>query len=108
MSVPFSEFQKIDLRVGKVRKVEEIEGLDRIYKLEIDIGEKKPRTILAGVKEHFKPSELLGKSVVVVANLEPKDVRGTLSEGMLLAAEIDGQPILLVPEEKVKPGTPIH
>ena len=108
MSVPFTEFQKIDLRVGKVRKVEEIEGLDRIYKLEIDIGEKKPRTILAGVKEHFKPSELLGKSVVVVANLEPKDVRGTLSEGMLLAAEIDGRPILLVPEEKVKPGTLIH
>ena len=46
--------------------------------------------------------------MVVVANLEPKDVRGTLSEGMLLAAEIDGRPILLVPEEKVKPGTLIH
>jgi len=108
MSVPFAEFQKIDLRVGKVKKVEEIEGLDRIYKLGIDVGEKKPRTILAGVKKHFKPSELLGKSVVVVANLEPKDVRGTLSEGMLLAAEVDGRPVLLVPEEKVKPGTPVH
>lgn len=108
MTVPFSEFQKVDLRVGKVKNVEELEGLDRIYKLEIDLGEKKPRTILAGVKEHLQPYELLGKSVVVVANLEPKDVRGVLSEGMLLAAEVDGRPILLVPEEEVKPGTPVH
>lgn len=107
-AVPFAEFQKIDLRVGKVKNVEEVEGLDRIYKLEIDIGGRKTRTILAGVKEYLQPYELLGKSVVVVANLEPKDVRGVLSEGMLLAAEVDGRPILLVPEEEVKPGTPIH
>lgn len=106
--ITFAEFQKIELKVGKVKNVEEVEGLDRIYKLEIDLGEKKPRTILAGVKEHFQPYELLGKNVVVVANLEPKDVRGTLSEGMLLAAEVDGRPILLVPEEEVKPGTLIH
>lgn len=125
MTVPFSEFQKIDLRVGRVKNVEEVEGLDRIYKLEIDLGEKKPRisesvrregsgaerrvlTILAGVKEHFQPDELLGKNVVVVANLEPKEVRGVISEGMLLAAERNGRPILLVPEEEVKPGTPVH
>ncbi|MEX0587322.1 MAG: methionine--tRNA ligase [Patescibacteria group bacterium] len=108
MTVPFADFQKVDLRVGKVKNVEEIEGLDRVYKLEIDLGERKNRTIIAGVKEHLAPFELLGKSVVVVANLEPKDVRGVLSEGMLLAAEVDGRPILLVPEEEVKPGTPIH
>src|SRR3989304_2183428 len=108
MAVSFAEFQKIDLRVGKVKKVEEIEGLDRIYKLEINIGEKKTRTILAGEKEHFKPSELLGKSVVVVANLERESGGGTLSEGMVWGAGVAGQPILLVPEEKVKPGTSIH
>jgi methionine--tRNA ligase beta chain len=108
MTVPFAEFQKIDLRVGKIKNVEEVEGLDRIYKLEIDIGERKLRTILAGVKEYFAPFELLGKNVVVVANLEPKEVRGVMSEGMLLAAEVDGKPILLVPEEKVKPGTSVH
>lgn len=98
----------MELKVGKVKNVEEIEGLDRVYKLEIDLGERKKRTILAGVKEHLAPFELLGKSVVVVANLEPKEVRGVLSEGMLLAAEVDGRPILIVPEEEVKPGTSIH
>ncbi|MDP1710428.1 MAG: methionine--tRNA ligase [candidate division WWE3 bacterium] len=108
MTVPFSEFQKIDLRVGKVKNVEEVEGLDKLYKLTVDIGETKPRTILAGVKEYFQPYELLGKSVVVVANLEPKEMGGVVSEGMLLAAEVDGKPTLIVPEEEVRPGTPIH
>ena len=108
MTVPFSEFQKIELRVGKVKNVEEIEGLDRVYKLEVDLGGRKKRTIIAGVKEYFEPYELLGKSIVVVANLESKEVRGVVSEGMLLAAEVDGRPILLVPEEEVKPGTPVH
>src|SRR4030066_2472639 len=96
MTVPFSEFQKIDLRVGKVKNVEEIEGLDRVYKLEIDLGEREKRAIVAGVKEYLEPYELLGKSIVVVANLEPKEVRGVISEGMLLAAGAEGRTILLV------------
>ena len=108
MTVSFDDFKKLDLRVGKIKNVEEVEGLDRIYKLTVDLGERKGRTILAGVKEHLAPFELLGKSIAVVANLEPKEVRGVISEGMLLAAEVDGRPILLVPEEEVKPGTPIH
>jgi methionine--tRNA ligase beta chain len=108
MDISFEEFKKTELRVGKVKNVEEVEGLDKLYKLEIDLGETKPRTILAGVKEFFQPYELLGKNVVVVANLEPKEVRGVSSEGMLLAAEVDGRPILIVPEEEVKPGTTVR
>lgn len=105
MNISFEEFKKIELLVGKIKNVEEVEGLDKLYKLEIDLGGRKPRTILAGVKEFLQPYELLGKNVIVVANLEPKEVRGISSDGMLLAAEVDGRPILIVPEEKVKPGT---
>jgi methionine--tRNA ligase beta chain len=106
--VSFSDFQKFDFRVGKIKNVEEIEGLDKLYKLEIDLGEDKLRTILAGVKEFLQPYELLGKSVVVVANLESRDFRGVLSEGMILAADDNGRPVLIAPEEKVKPGTVVR
>ncbi len=108
MNISFEEFKRTELLVGKIKNVEEVEGLDKLYKLEIDLGERKPRTILAGVKEFFQPYELLGKNVIVVANLEPKEVRGISSDGMLLAAEVDGRPILIVPEEKVKPGTTVR
>lgn len=106
--VSFAEFKKLDLRIGKVLTVEDIEGLDKIYKLTVDVGEEKPRTILAGIKEFLKPQDLEGKNIVVVANLEPKEVRGVLSDGMLLAAEVDGKPILIIPESEVGPGTPVH
>jgi len=106
--VSFAEFKKLDLRVGRVLSVEGVAGLDKIYKLAVDIGEDNPRTILAGVKEFIKPQDLEGKNIVVIVNLEPKEVRGVLSEGMLLAAEVDGKPTIIVPEEAVEPGTPIH
>ena len=106
--VSFAEFKKLNLRIGKILTVEDIEGLDKIYKLTVDVGEEKPRTILAGIKEFLKPQDLEGKNIVVVANLEPKEVRGVLSEGMLLAAEVDGKPILITLESEVEPGTPVH
>lgn len=108
MNISFEEFKKADLRIGKIKNVEEVEGLDKLYKLEVDLGESQPRTILAGVKEFFQPDKLLGKLVVVIANLEPKEVRGVSSEGMLLAADVNGRPVLIVPEEEVEPGTSIR
>ncbi|NIT03635.1 methionine--tRNA ligase [Candidatus Saccharibacteria bacterium] len=108
MAISIDEFKKIELKVGKVLKVEEVDGLDKLYKLSVDIGEGEPRNLLAGVKEFMKPQELEGKSIVVVANLEPKEVKGIVSEGMLLAADEDGRPILLTPEENVAPGTPVR
>lgn len=103
------DFKKTELKVGKVLKVEEIPGLDKLYKLTVDLGEDKPRTVLAGVKEFLKPKDLKNKNIVVVANLQPKEVRGVLSEGMLLAAEDEkGKPTLISPVSKVAPGTVIH
>ena len=107
--ISIEEFKKTELKVGKVLKVEEIEGLDKLYKLTVDLGEEKPRTILAGVKQFLKTKDLKNKNIVVVANLEPKEVRGVTSEGMLLAAEDEnGKPTLISPTGKVPPGTVIH
>lgn len=109
MTVSIDEFKKIELKVGRVQAVEDIEGLDKLYKLTVDLGEDQPRTILAGVKEFMKKEELKGKSIIVVANLEPKEVRGVLSEGMLLAAEDEeGRPTIISPEGEAAPGTPIR
>lgn len=107
MTVPFSEFQKLELKIGKIENVEEVEGLDKLYKLTVDLGEPKKRMMLAGIKETHQPYELLGKLIVVVANLEPREIKGIRSEGMLLAAVSGDKPILLIPEEEVKQGTKI-
>lgn len=107
MNVPFTDFQKLDLRIGKIENVEEIEGLDKVYKLTVDLGEPKKRIMLAGLKETHEPYELLGKLIVVVANLEPREIGGVRSEGMLLAAISGEKPVLLIPEEEVKPGSKV-
>jgi len=107
MTIPFSDFQKIELRIGKVENVEEVEGLDKLYKLTVDLGEREKRTLLAGLKESHQPYELLGKLIVVIANLEPREIGGVRSEGMLLAAISGEKPILLIPEEEVKPGSKV-
>ena len=105
--VSYSDFKKLDLRIGKIENVEEIEGLDRLYQLRVDLGRGQKKTLLAGLKESHQPYELLGKSVVVVANLEPREVKGIKSQGMLLAAVAGEKPVLLVPEEEVKPGSKV-
>jgi len=108
MDFSYNDFQKLDLRVGKVAAVEEVEGLDKILKLTVDLGRLGKRTILAGVKRYYRPAELLGKLVVVVANLEPREIKGIKSEGMLLAAVTDeGAPAILIPDKEVRPGSKI-
>ncbi len=107
MTVPFSDFQKLELKIAKIENVEEVVGLDKIYKLTVDLGEREKRTMLAGLKETHQPYELLGKSVAVVANLEPREIKGIRSEGMILAAVSGDKPVLIVPEEEIKPGSKI-
>ncbi|MFO7872086.1 MAG: methionine--tRNA ligase subunit beta [Candidatus Undinarchaeales archaeon] len=103
--IDFNEFKKIELRAGKILSAEEIEGKDKIYKLNVDIGEEE-RTIVAGVAEYYKTEELEGKMIVVVKNLKPAKIAGIKSEGMLLAAYDDKENIcvLISPEKEVKPG----
>lgn len=105
--ISFEEFKKIDLRIARIIKAEKIEGSENLIKLEIDLGEEK-RQILAGIQKYYQPEELVNREIVVVANLEPKKMMGMESQGMLLAADIDGEPILLMPDKEVPPGTIIH
>lgn len=84
--ISFADFQKLDLRVAKILNVEDIEGADKLYKLTIDLGkELGERIIVAGIKDFYNKEELKNKKIIVVANLEPKKLRGTESNGMLLA-----------------------
>jgi len=108
-TITFSDWSKLDLRVGKILKVEDIEGADKLYKLEVDIGDEK-RTLAAGIKKFYSKDELKGKKCVVFCNLEPKKLRGIESKGMLLAAvnEDESKVILIEPELESKEGSKIE
>ena len=106
-NINFEEFQKIDLRIGKIIEAERIEGTDKLLKLKVDLGEEK-RQLVAGIAKFYQPEDLIGKEIVVVANLEPKIFRGVESQGMLLAGDVEGKPVLLKPDEEVPPGTKVR
>ena len=104
--VSFKQFQEMDLRVGKVLSAEAVPGADKLYKLSVDLGEKKI-TLVAGLKPHYPEHEIVGKKIIVVANLDPVVLKGVESQGMLLAAQ-DGKVVsLLTIDKDVKPGSKI-
>ncbi|MCD6209030.1 MAG: methionine--tRNA ligase subunit beta [Thermoproteales archaeon] len=105
--ISFEEFKRVRLVVGKITSAERLEGARKLLVLKVDIGSEE-RQLVAGIAEYYKPEELVGKNIVVVANLQPKVIRGRKSEGMLLAAVHDGVPVLLIPEKDVPPGTPVE
>jgi methionyl-tRNA synthetase len=86
----FETFMQVDLRVGKILSVDDHPNADRLYVVKLDDGSEVERTICAGLKQYYQPDEMVGKSVVFVANLKPRPLRGVTSEGMMLAAD-DGQ-----------------
>jgi methionine--tRNA ligase beta chain len=100
MAIRFEDFQKIDLRIGKVLEAEKVEGSEKLLKLIVDLGSEK-RQLVAGIAKYYKPQDLIGKEIVVVANLEPKNLMGIESQGMLLAADVNGEPVILIPEKEV-------
>ena len=103
--ISFKEFQKLDLRVGEVLGAEAIPGADKLLKLTVDIGEEQ-RTMVAGIALSYRPEDLVGKKVVVVANLEPATIRGVRSDGMILAGWVKGddKSITLVAPERPLPN----
>jgi methionyl-tRNA synthetase len=104
--VTIDEFQKVELRVGKVVSAERIEGSEKLLKLQIDLGE--PRQIVSGIAKVYEPESLVGKEVVIVVNLEPRKMMGMESQGMLLAAHGEGgEPVVLTVERAVPPGSKI-
>ena len=107
--IPYSDFEKVDLRVAEILEVEDIAGKDRLYKLTIDLGEEEPRTILAGIKKYYEKEELVGKKIIVAANLEPRRLGGMISDGMLLAAgsKEEDTCVLLTTEKDIPVGARI-
>jgi methionyl-tRNA synthetase len=93
--IAIDDFVKVDLRVGQVLSAEPVKGADKLLHLKIDIAEPEPRTIVAGIAEAYKPDQLIGRKVVIVANLNPRKLRGIMSNGMIVAASLEGgKPVL--------------
>lgn len=105
--ISFDEFKKLDLRIATVLECEEVEGSKKLLKFLLKVGSDK-RTVVSGIKEHYKPNELIGKQVVMVYNLKPVKLKGIMSEGMILCAE-DGDILeLLKPFSDIKDGSKIY
>ncbi len=105
----FKDWKKLQLRVGKILKVERVENADKLYKLQVEVGLEKPIQIITGIVPYYSEDELLNKKIIVIINLEPAKFKGEISEGMLLAAgtkETDTC-VLLTPEKDIIEGTPI-
>lgn len=107
--IPYSNFEKLDLKVGKILKVEDHPNASKLYILTVDLAEEKPRTIVAGLKPYYQISELINKKAVFVANLEPATIRGEKSNGMILAADNGkGKVIFLTTEKDIEAGSKIR
>jgi methionyl-tRNA synthetase len=93
--ISIDDFSKVELRVGQVVSAERVKGADKLLHMQVDIGEAAPRTIIAGIAESYPPEQMVGRKVVIVANLQPRKLRGIESNGMIVAASIEGgKPVL--------------
>ena len=106
--ITIDEFSRIDLRVATIVRAEAIPRAKKLLKLEVDLGEPEPRTLVAGIAGTYAPDELVGRQVIVVANLKPAKLMGVLSKGMLLAASTDRELAALGVTKPMPPGTPIR
>ncbi|MEK7652583.1 MAG: methionine--tRNA ligase subunit beta [Patescibacteria group bacterium] len=106
--ISFDEFKKLDIRIGEILSVEKIPETDKLVKLEVDLGEEKSRQIVAGIAEFFpQEQELVGKQITILANLEPRIIKGYESQGMILAIKDDSGLSLLIPSKKMLPGSKV-
>ncbi|NOS62488.1 MAG: tRNA-binding protein [Nitrosarchaeum sp.] len=104
--VTYDDFAKLDIRVAKIISTEPIPGKTRIIKGIIDLG-NETRNVIIGGAQYYKPEDIIGKTVIVIANLEPKTMAGVESNAMLLAADVDDKPFWLTVNEDVPLGSPI-
>lgn len=114
--ITIDDFLKIDLRVAKILHAEPHPNADKLFKLQLDDGSGTPRQICAGIRAHYTAEQLIGKSIIIVANLAPRMLRGEESRGMLLAASsapkdgaanVERQVIILTPAGEIAPGSTV-
>lgn len=107
-TIEFDDFAKVDLRVATVLACEAHPNADKLLKLQIDLGpELGERQICAGIRAMYDPEQLVGRQIIVVANLAPRKLRGEQSQGMLLAASDADRVVLLQPDSNLPPGSPV-
>lgn len=108
-SINIEDFEKIDLRVGTVVDSKRVEKTDKLLCSQIDLGEGKPRTVVSGIAKYYAPEDIIGKQVIVVANLKPVKLRGILSEGMVLcASDAEGNLTLITPSKGIASGSEVR
>lgn len=108
-TISHEDFEKLDLRVWEIIKIEDITGADKLYKLTIDIGEET-RIVCAGIKKYYSKEELKGKKIILLANLAPRKLKGIESQGMILAAvnKDESEIVLLSPESNIEVGSKVR
>jgi methionyl-tRNA synthetase len=104
--ITYDEFKKVDMRVGIVKEAAAVDGSDKLIRMQVDVG-GNVRQIVSGIRQWYAPEDMVGKTIVVVANLKPAKIFGTLSEGMLLAAEADGELKVVTLDGALKSGTQV-
>ncbi len=103
--ITYEDFSKLDIRIGKITEAERIEGSDKLLLLSVDLGEGKDRRLVAGIGRSYDPADLEGRQVVVLANLEPREIMGYESQGMILASGGSEGPVILSVTGDVEPGS---
>ena len=106
-TITIDDFKKVELRVGKVLECAEHTNANKLLVLKVDIGNGDVRQIVSGIKQWYQPADLVGKSVIIVANLAPAMLRGVESRGMLLAASSGPDVIVLTPSKDAAPGSKV-
>jgi methionine--tRNA ligase beta chain len=106
--IKYDDFSKIDMRVGTVLSAEEIEGSEKLIRMEVDFGQIGKRQILAGIKMWYKPGDLINKQLPFVINIEPRKMMGLESQGMILAADSNDKAVILLPDSSIENGTSIR
>lgn len=104
--ITIDQFRSVELKIATIKSAEPHPNADKLMVLQIDLGDEQ-RQILAGIRNHYTAEDLIGRQIVVVANLEPAKLRGLESQGMLLAASDEGRVVILMPDKTVQPGAKV-
>ena len=105
--INFNDFSKLDLRIAQVKQAEEVNASKKLLKITLDVGDLGEKIIISGIKEWYQPKDLIGKSILYLANLRPKEIFGLKSEGMILAAG-DQKAVVLIPDGPIKAGEKVR
>lgn len=108
MSITFDDFKRAEIKIGTILSAEHVPDTDKLLRLEVDFGEEQPRQILSGIAEYVAPQDLVGRQFPFITNLEPRVIRGHVSNGMLLAVGEGSEFALLSPTRFVDPGSRIR